>query len=475
MKRIFIALVVGMYVGAALFCWFAQPVKASGLVDTVLITEVQTGSTTSASDEFIELYNASTESIDVSSWRLEYFPATAANFDNPSRKIPLHGIIGGHRYFLAASLNYLTDKANETFSATLAKTGGHVRLVRQATEFSEVEVKDLIGWGGALHPQITASPAPAEGKSLTRKTDTSGVYANTQNNLADFAINDMPQPQADMVLTASPEEPSPANPSPDPIENPPTEATGLGESPTASPDPIVASPSIQLLPPQITELLPNPKAPASDDTDEYVELFNPNNDSLSLAGYKLQTGNSFSYSYTFSQELLPGQSYVAFMVTQTGDVLANGGGKTRLVDPQGNIVDSTVYEAADDGLAWAYINGSWQWTSIPTPNAANLLSGSGVAAKTATKKATSTKSKAAKTTTTKKPATKAATKTAKKANGSNQDKDEPGTTTIHWGILAGVTAVAVGYALYEYRDDIANRIHQLRRYRTNRRAVGEER
>lgn len=474
MKRVINLVTISVYILAIPVYCIAQAQKVNGLANNLLITEIQTGSVTSASEEFIELYNAGNENIDVSSWRLEYFPASVANFDNPSRRIPLHGIVASHKYFLAASLNYLTDKSNEAFSATLAKAGGHIRLVSQASESSAVEVKDLVGWGSALHPQIAVAPAPADGKSLLRKADTSGNYTDSRNNATDFIISDVPQPQADQVLAAVPEEPAPNNPAPEPIEIIPTETGSSDDAPPVTTEPVAASISNQLSP-RLSELLPNPKAPASDDTDEYVELFNPNNDSLSLAGYKLQTGNSFSYSYVFSQETLPGQSYVAFMVTQTGDVLANSGGKARLVDPQGNIIDGTVYEAADEGLAWAYINGSWQWTSIPTPNAANLLSGSSSTAKATAKKATTAKSKAVKVAATKKPATKASAKSAKKSTSTGQDKDEPGTTTIHWGILAGVTAVAVGYALYEYRDDIANRIHQFRRYRANRRAFGEER
>lgn len=43
----------------------------------------------------------------------------------------------------------------------------------------------------------------------------------------------------------------------------------------------------------ITELLPNPAAPATDDADEFVELFNGSDEPVRLRGYKLQTGNSY--------------------------------------------------------------------------------------------------------------------------------------------------------------------------------------
>ena len=450
----------------------------------VLITQVQTGSLTSASDEFIELYNTGASNVDVSTWRLEYFPASSTNFDNPSRKIPLHGVIGSHHYFLAASTNYLTNKANETFAATLAKTGGHVRLVSQAQDNAPILTQDLVGWGTAIHPGGSATSAPTESKSLLRKADATGNYLDSGNNSNDFQIADTPNPRSDPVLAPTLDEPQPNNPVPDPIPVEPTpDDSGLGTGSPGTPEP-TSDPSVEVQPivdvsqlsPVLSEVMPNPAAPASDDTDEFIELYNPNINSLSLAGYKLQTGNTFSYSYTFSHESLPGQSYVAFWVTQTGDVLANAGGKVRLIDPLGNIVDETSYTTAAEGHAWANIDGTWQWSTVPTPNAQNIVTSS-VGTNAATKKAVTPKPKAAPKVSAAKAKVapkKSAAKTSKKTSVSTGKYSQAPTTQIHPMILAVVTIAAVGYALYEYRDDLANRIYQFRRHREDRRTARQE-
>lgn len=46
----------------------------------ILITEVQTGSANSASEEFVEIYNTTNQDIDISGWSLYYKSATGTSW-----------------------------------------------------------------------------------------------------------------------------------------------------------------------------------------------------------------------------------------------------------------------------------------------------------------------------------------------------------------------------------------------------------
>lgn len=227
---------------------------------------------------------------------------------------------------------------------------------------------------------------------------------------------------------------------------------------------------------QITELLPNPAAPLTDDVDEYIELFNPTAQEVRLSGYKLQTGTSFSYSYTFTNEIIQPEGYIVISSGNSPLSLANSGGAARLLDPSGEVVSQTEpYSEAEEGSAWAYNAGLWQWTSAVTPGAVNtIVVPQAVFGSTKAKSTSKKASTAAKTT--KSSAKTASAKTAKSgqvAGASTLDEETP-PAQIHTSVLVGVGILAVLYAAYEYRQDIGNKIYQFRRYREHRRQASSK-
>lgn len=235
---------------------------------------------------------------------------------------------------------------------------------------------------------------------------------------------------------------------------------------------------IGLMAPQVNEILPNPAEPQTDSEDEYIELYNSNGVTFDLSGFKLQVGTSATHTYTFPAGTgLPAQAFVAFNSIDTGLSLSNSGGQARLLDPAGNLITQTdVYDNAKDGQSWALANGKWYWTTSLTPNAANeirqpltitsLSTGSTGSSKPAP---AAPKVKAASTTAAKK--TTAKTTTAAASTPSGNSSGASGKS--HWPILAGIGAVALLYALYEYRHDLGNYIYRFRRYREARGATRE--
>lgn len=427
---------------------------------SVLIVEIQTGSNVSASEEFIELFNVSDEVVDLSNWRLEYYSAGVSAFSSPTRTIALSGMLGKYSRYLLASNDYLPDTAHVHFSATLAKSGGHLRLVRASAQSAEVETHDVIGWGTATLPEAKAAQAPPEGNSLERRSDENGAYLDTNDNSQDFILNATPSPQADELL------PPPEEPSEEPATPPETTETEETPATEESTDENTPQTAITLV---ITELLPNPAPPGSDSNDEYVELYNPNDEPVVLAGYQLQTGSTYSYSYVFDDVTIPARGYLAVMSSETNLVLANTKGQARLLGPNGEVISTTEpYENANDGEAWALVGETWQWTLQPTPAAENVLKAPVVSTtKAAAKKASAKKTAAKKT------ATKAAKTTGSAPSRSDYEEPESASQVapIHPLVLAAIGGLGVVYAAYEYRHDVANAFHKFRTNRATRRAT----
>jgi len=221
----------------------------------------------------------------------------------------------------------------------------------------------------------------------------------------------------------------------------------------------------------ITELLPNPASPQTDEADEFVELYNPGIDALDLDGYKVQTGSNYSYSFTIDSQTIPAGGYLVLTSSNTGLTLANSAGQARLLSPNGTTVSQTdPYQDAPEGRAWTLSDGVWQWSSSPTPGSANVIT---IGSPTKSNKKSSTKksTKAAKTT---KPKSKKAKKTSKSkatAGTASGDNSSPPVQPLHMAVLVAVGAAALLYGAYEYRQDVANFFYKFRRNREIRRVA----
>lgn len=479
------------------------PVSVNAVAPSqLLIIELQTRSAAesdAANQEFVEIYNISEDVIDLSLWKLEYKSATGSSW---STKVVLEGSLQPKGRHLLASNGYLSSVANQTFSPGFADSAGHIRLAEKDNTTGLFVERDTLGWG------ITANAAetlPAQelsaGKSLQRRLNEAAVYVDTDNNQLDFALNAVPTPEAfnpEPVPTPVPEtppEPELTSPTDPPISNEtppetPPDSDGqpapvVDETPPPETIPEVI---VTLLPLQITELLPNPAAPQTDNADEFIELFNPNSTPVDATGYVVKTGNTLSYSYTV-EGIIPPNGFLVLTSAETPLSLANSGGKARLIAPDGSIVAETVaYEEAPEGQSWALGTAGWSWTTTATLGQVNIMTVpvmAPVVPKTtavpkATTKKTTTKAAAPKvkaaTASTKTTKATSAPKTAKKAATTNvaansaDFEPEEVPPAIHPLVLAGVSAAALVYAGYEYRQDVANRIYQFRLHRAARRA-----
>lgn len=425
---------------------------------------------TSNNGQFITLYNATNQTIDMSTYQLEYFNNFDLSKATSSRLISLTGTLPAHSYYMVSddSLLLCYQLTIDSVSLGLSSTAGMIEVlafVQSGPGGSAVPtLQDSVSWSKTAVSGVQTLPSNTNAFLQRQPLDTAhnpivnsaglGTWQTVQPDPANACklqtVSINPQPVQTGLTQLLP-----------PTEPPATIITLSGADSVAAAVPQLPAADIGLKAPQVTELLPNPEGSGNDGSDEFIELYNPNSSNFDLSGFALQVGLKSLHSYVFpANTLLPPNGFVAYSSADTGLSLSNSGGHAALLDPFGQAISSTEqYAVAKDGQSWALANGKWYWTTSPTPNKANIIKQpiskkAAAAIGRASKKAAVTKS--AKT-------TKIATVPPAAAN-----QAPVATTPIHRSILALVAGLALLYGAYEYRTDLANRIRQLRHHRRDR-------
>jgi hypothetical protein len=157
----------------------------------IRVNEVMTGSTGAASNEFVELLNAGTTAVDVGGYKVAYRSA-AGTSDTTLATIPDGTTISAGGFYLLAGSGYLGSHApDQTFSASLAATGGGL-----AARDAAGTILDSVGYGEATnafvegHPAAAPPATAAPGSSADRIPD----GHDTNDNAADFSVSATPSP-----------------------------------------------------------------------------------------------------------------------------------------------------------------------------------------------------------------------------------------------------------------------------------------
>lgn len=424
MKQITTTLAALLFVvSTVIFTLSGHFAQAAGAMP-IVISRVQTGTATDASDEIVGIYNNSSNSQDISGLLVQYKSATGTTWSTRATVAGGTTLAGFTEYVFAS-----VEPADAKLTSGLAQAGGNIRVV--ATDST---VLDQLAWGTGDSPEGVAIGAPVAGDKIARQPvgGSSQQLADTGNNQADFSLQPINPPPADS-------------------------GSGAAGDQSANSDP--ADPELAL---QLSELLPDPVSPQTDAANEFIELYNPNDTAVDLAGWKLQ--NSHGKSFTFGEISIPAGGYLAMYSAQTKVGLTNTGDAITLIDPAGNQVEVTPnYGAAKPGLSWGLTEDGWAWTTAPTPNAANSLAlvvttaaatSSTSAKAAAAKKTTAAKSTAAKT-------SKAKAGTINTANTENAAAAKPIYNVWSWLLIAAGLAT-IGYGAYEYRPEIKTYYHKLR-------------
>ncbi|HQP33961.1 MAG TPA: lamin tail domain-containing protein [Polyangiaceae bacterium] len=152
----------------------------------LVINEIMVGSSSSASDEFVEIYNPCSSPVDLSGWNLVYRSATGSS---DIKLVDLSSLAIGAQGYLVLAGSEFSGNADQTWtSGGLASAGGGVAL-RDSTD----EAVDSIGYGSANNGLIeggAAPEAPEYDSSLARTPNGN----DTDNNASDFQVAASPTP-----------------------------------------------------------------------------------------------------------------------------------------------------------------------------------------------------------------------------------------------------------------------------------------
>jgi hypothetical protein len=191
--------------------WAADKAPAAAVeatVDHLVVSEVMTGGT-SASDEFIELYNPTAADLPLEGLEIIYASASGATVTRKATWAVGEPTLpaGGH-VLVANDAGAFAAVADATYANGLAATGGSValRIVGATTAI------DAVGWGTAASSWLEGTPAPAvaAGHTLERLPGgTAGSGQDTDANAVDFADRIVPDPE-NRAAPPIPMEPSPA-------------------------------------------------------------------------------------------------------------------------------------------------------------------------------------------------------------------------------------------------------------------------
>lgn len=355
--------------------------------DAVVIAQVQAGAATvspsgeaAATQEFISLYNNSSQAVDVTGWCLSNKAGTSfACLDAPatvSLKLAPHG------YALIASDSFASRykaPADAVFTTT-NKTSGSLTGGSDTVSLLDANgaVIDSMGW--------TASLA---GGSVLARTMANGIMVDTDTN-ADFKkLTSLVMPVSgiseethvidycanlDGVQEAIPygyEQVAGGRcvidvcPNLDDVQ----EAVPADMMLDARGRCLYVMPRID-----ITELLPN--VAGSDDGNEFIELYNPGDIAVDLARYRLQVGPNFEKTYAFPKgSSVPALSYASFTNSAIDFSLLNTSSRVRLVSTDDQVIsESPLYTNPADDESWSLLDGLWAYTNQQTPGLPNLVS-----------------------------------------------------------------------------------------------------
>jgi hypothetical protein len=366
-------------------------IHAAAISPNVLIYQVQTGGAGSgtATQELIILKNVGSENVNISGWCVQYSSAA----DNvgfsaciePSPQTELWLSAGGlvslaTNEFVSANPLFVPDVV---FSSGLAATGGHLRLLN-ADSF---EI-DKVGWGSAVHPEALPAVSHSSGKVLGRNV--ASINLDTDNNSVDFSsVERLAAVMSGLYEVMIPIDSCPniegiqslvpygmlQDDDGDCFED---ICPNLDELQKVMPVGYVLENELCILVPLedrplvITELYPN--SPSYDTGNEFIELYNPHDETISLKGYSIQLGPDFSNDFVFASGEIGPKQYLVFSDTETGIVLPNSSGiAMRLKSPAGTTVSEvSIYPEIADNESWSLVDDQWIVTNQVTRARANL-------------------------------------------------------------------------------------------------------
>lgn len=392
--------------------------RDAGIEGRVVISFIQTsGGTGKTNEELVELYNNSEQEVDVTGWCIESYKASKPNdaiiigcIKSPTANQGV--VLLSKTPYIFVSKAYVSANGgfvfNQQFTVTDAINNKDGRIVlRDGTS----KVHDAVTWGddrsALLIDQGNQRAYIGSSTMLARFFDElTEQYIDTDNNRDDFiaegvvdtclnaqglqlSISDGYERRADgscaetLVIEFCQNLPgvrldelslgSEVDDEGNCHENKCTNLPGFyGAVPTSFDRDGQGKCLLNILPLEVTEVLPNPKG--DDKGAEFIEIYNPNDEVVDLKWWAFYLNDKTDKTYTFPEGAMvgPGEYYV-YKNTDNVFSLVNTKGSLRLwsIDGQYNSVVPEWSNAKDD-KAWSLVDGGWQYLE-PSPGSANSL------------------------------------------------------------------------------------------------------
>ena len=130
----------------------------------------------------------------------------------------------------------------------------------------------------------------------------------------------------------------------------------------------------------INEILPSPKG--SDETDEWIELYNSNNFTVDLSDWQIQDVTGTVSTYTILKDTkISAFAFLVFKRPDTKIMLNNDQDGLKLLNPDKKISDSVSFTKAPIGQSYNKTDSGWKWSQTLTPGSKNIITANSVAVK----------------------------------------------------------------------------------------------
>lgn len=281
-------------------------------------------------DEWVEVYNPTSSSVDLTGWKIG---------KNKAGSVSLSGSIESYAY---KKVVFSPGLANDGFAVTLFESGADSTDVTKALEsFPSGYAQNATTTTLESCPNTTLVTSWMKEGETWKITTT--ISPDAQNSYTAL-VTPTPSPTATPLATASPT----------PTASPTT-------APTATPTPS-PTPNATTVPQPTGIILSEIFACQSDSGKEWAELQNTNAYAVTLVDWKLQDDDGNEQPIARSEIGANGffvveiAKYVRGMFTNDGDVV-------KLVNGSGNVVDSYAYSACTKDMTWSRADKEWTETS----------------------------------------------------------------------------------------------------------------
>jgi len=303
------------------------PCFAANMLDVVINEICWMGNKNSANDEWIELYNNTEITIDLTGWKIIS--------KNGTPEINLEGKINQKGFFLLERTdeNSVPEiKANLLYKGALENKGEFLQLIDEKENIID-ELDCSQGW--------------FEGKNESKKTMeriNQKIKGSDKNNWQ-TSKQSFGTPMAENILYQETKEVK-------------------GDIQTES-EKISYSLNVK-----INEIMPSPDGP--DVEQEFIELFNQENIDLNISEWYLKDTEGATKKFIFPKNtIIKANDFLVFFRPETKITLNNTGDRVELFNPNNEIVDAVNYEKAFQGKSFSKIEDNWTWTLNLTPGKEN--------------------------------------------------------------------------------------------------------